>query len=416
MAQNIFQFVFCLQLLPLSCFLLPVIAAYATYILVPATFTIVPVITSNFVHVIHRTWRTPIRQSHRRSTRFRGSMSIRTQVGTPKRILTSRGLLRRRLQRKQKRLVLRNLRQTNQFLHCHPINHPATPTYRLRPDACPTPGVLLSYQDDAEALPCSPIAAQDPRIVKSSLSPRRHIKCGVQQQRDYLQFSQEATTKRALQQACYTFQATKVAHHPYLKPTRFDYESYPIGIDNHASRCISNCIDDFASTIKPSKRQLIGISGSLDIKGTGTVKWVIEDDDGVRHHIHIPNTLYVPDAPMRLLSPQHWSQTANDNSPSPNGTWCATYHDSLVLHWNQNKYHRTIMLNPERNTAVINTAPSIKQFMTFSALHSMPDTDLVLRSSRDQVYDEKISHPLQELVPIQKDKTTTSLEFVQAPV
>ena len=378
MAQNIIQFVFCLQLLPLSCFLLPGIAAYLTYTLVHATFTIVPDFALKSVHFLQQPWGTSIRRTHRRSTRFRVSQSTRTRVGTSKRILTSRGLLRRRLQRKHKRLVLRKLRQTIQFLHCHPINHPATPTYRMRPYACPNPGVLLSYQDDAEASPCSPIAAQDPRINKSSLSPRRHIKCGVQQQRDYLQFCQEATTKMAPLQACYTFQATKVAQHPFLKPTRFDYESYPIGIDNHASRCISNCIDDFVSTIKPSKRQLIGISGSLDIKGTGTVKWVIEDDDGVRHHIHIPNTLYVPEAPMRLLSPQHWSQTANDNNPSPNGTWCTTYHDSLVLHWDQNKYHPTIRLNSERNTAVINTAPSTKQFLTFSALHLMPNTDLIL--------------------------------------
>jgi hypothetical protein len=211
MAQNIIQFVFCLQLLPLSCLLLPFIAAYVTY-------TVVTVFTSKFAHVIHRTWVTSIRQSHRRSTRFRASKTTRTRFGTTKRILTSRGLLRRRLQRKHKRLVLKRLKQSIHFLRCHP-------TYHLRPYACPTPGVLLPYQDDAEASPCSPIAAQDPSINKFSLSPRRHTKCGVQQQREYSQFSQEATTKMALQQACSAFQATKVAHHPYLKPTRFDYES-----------------------------------------------------------------------------------------------------------------------------------------------------------------------------------------------
>jgi hypothetical protein len=123
--------------------------------------------------------------------------------------------------------------------------------------------------------------------------------------------SQEATFSEDLPQACFAYQA-KIANRPLNTPIRFDYESFLIGIDNHASRCISNCIDDFQSAIKPTNKQLAGISGSLTIKGTGTVKWIIEDDDGICHSINIPNTLFVPEAPMRLLSPQLWSQTASD--------------------------------------------------------------------------------------------------------
>ena len=58
-AQNIIQFVFCLQLLPLSCFLLPVIAAYLTYILVYATFTIATDFTLKSVHFFQQPWGHP---------------------------------------------------------------------------------------------------------------------------------------------------------------------------------------------------------------------------------------------------------------------------------------------------------------------------------------------------------------------
>ena len=128
----------------------------------------------------------------------------------------------------------------------------------------------------------------------------------------------------------------------------------------------------------------------------------------------IPNTLYVPEAPLRLLSPQHWSQEAHDN----NGTWCATFHDSLVLYWKQNKYRRTVMLDPTINTAVINSAPSIRQFKAFTAKFPVEQVapELMLQNSRERVYQETNSHPIQELVPTQVSKETTPLTPVQDTV
>ncbi len=58
-----------------------------------------------------------------------------------------------------------------------------------------------------------------------------------------------------------------------------------------------------------------GIKSGLDIKGMGTFKFKIKEDNGMLHEIKIPNSLYVPELRRCLLSPQHWVQEAKDNYP-----------------------------------------------------------------------------------------------------
>jgi hypothetical protein len=74
------------------------------------------------------------------------------------------------------------------------------------------------------------------------------------------------------------------------------------------------------------------------------------------HTFIIPGSIYAPQAPHRLLSPQHWSQAANDNHPTTNGTWCATYSDHIILYWSQCNSKRTISLDRSTNTALSMTS------------------------------------------------------------
>ncbi len=62
-----------------------------------------------------------------------------------------------------------------------------------------------------------------------------------------------------------------------------------------------------------------GIKSGLDIKGTRTFKFKIKDDNGMKHEIKIPNSLYVPELRSCRLSPQHGLQEAKDNHPQPKG-------------------------------------------------------------------------------------------------
>ena len=138
----------------------------------------------------------------------------------------------------------------------------------------------------------------------------------------------------------YVFQSDDENDESDLRPrtVKFDTDSKLIRIDNCASKCISPHIGDFVGETRPTSRRVKGIGGTI-VKGirVGTIKWSIEDDEGKVHNLILPDSYFVPTSPSRLLSPQHWAQQAKDNKPTPRGTWCATYHDEIVLFWNQRK-------------------------------------------------------------------------------
>ncbi len=80
-----------------------------------------------------------------------------------------------------------------------------------------------------------------------------------------------------------------------------------------------------------------GIKQGFDIKGIGTFKFKIEDDNGKTHEIKIPNSLFLPDLRRCLLSPQHWAQEAGDNHPLSRGTQMENGDKQCVLVWGQGK-------------------------------------------------------------------------------
>ena len=100
------------------------------------------------------------------------------------------------------------------------------------------------------------------------------------------------------------------------RPTQvsFDCDSRLLRIDNCATRSISPCITDFVSDLQPVPNTKVqGVSGKIGNIMGGTIRWNIEDDFGKVHSINLPNSLYVPEATSRLLSPQHWAQVARDH-------------------------------------------------------------------------------------------------------
>ena len=131
---------------------------------------------------------------------------------------------------------------------------------------------------------------------------------------------------------------------------------------------MSSYIEDFIDVPQPTNESVRGVVGSANNNKKGTIQWSIEDDDGKTHVIRLPNSLYVPETNIRLLSPQHWSQTAKDHKPNNRGTWSGTYHDCVELWWEQCKYKRTVPLDPgETNVGTITTAPGYTRYHTFAA-------------------------------------------------
>ena len=56
------------------------------------------------------------------------------------------------------------------------------------------------------------------------------------------------------------------------------------------------------------------VNGSTTIKGAGTIKLRIEDNNGKPHTFIIPSSLYVPRLTNAILSPQHWASSIDKPS------------------------------------------------------------------------------------------------------
>ena len=138
----------------------------------------------------------------------------------------------------------------------------------------------------------------------------------------------------------------------------FDSDSFEILVDNGASRSITNNKKDFIDTPRLARTLIEGYSGTSEASLIGTVKWTIADDQGLEHNIILPNTILDKKAKMRILSPQHWSQTVNDHYPKRYGALCATLDDQILLMWKQRLYVRSIPLEPNKaNVGIMSSAP-----------------------------------------------------------
>jgi len=145
------------------------------------------------------------------------------------------------------------------------------------------------------------------------------------------------------------------------QPLTFDTDSFPILVDNCCSASITNDLQDFIAPPRTTSTTIEGYSGKSTATKIGTVKWKIKDDKGKVHIILLPGTYYAPAGKYKLLCPQHWAQTANDNTPQPDGTYCVTYASKIVMFWAQRQYKKTIPL-VSNNVGILYSASGIRKY------------------------------------------------------
>jgi hypothetical protein len=142
---------------------------------------------------------------------------------------------------------------------------------------------------------------------------------------------------------------------------QFDSDSFPIRIDNHASRCMANAphlVEDLH--LINNAGEVNGIGEELAIKGKGTFVFSLEEDNGKIHTIKIPNSLYLPGLKQCLLPPQHWAQEAGDGQ-----TWMGNLEQECVLNWHRGG-KKTVLFDPTMNTPIFITAPSSRAYRAFA--------------------------------------------------
>ena len=147
----------------------------------------------------------------------------------------------------------------------------------------------------------------------------------------------------------------------------FDSDARSIGIDNRCSACMSHKIDDFIGTPRESKRTIKGFGGiRVSNVMSGTIRWRWEDDNGGIHEFKIPNSYYVPDGGVRLISPQHWAQSQRKQFGKNLKYGCDTQHDKMILYWNNGSNNKlTVPINEANNVATFDLAPGFDKFTLF---------------------------------------------------
>jgi hypothetical protein len=148
----------------------------------------------------------------------------------------------------------------------------------------------------------------------------------------------------------------------------FNTNFFVMGVNTFASITLGNHPDQFEDLKMHNDTEVEGIKGDLDIKGSGMFKFHIKDDKGGVHLIKIPNSKYVPDLRVCLLSPHHWAQEAKDNYLVPKGTKMDANNEVLTLMWNQHRHQRTIPYHPLTNTPSFCTTPPSRTYRAFVAL------------------------------------------------
>mmetsp|Transcript_26540 Transcript_26540/g.37655 ORF Transcript_26540/g.37655 Transcript_26540/m.37655 type:complete len:1449 (-) Transcript_26540:1524-5870(-) len=161
---------------------------------------------------------------------------------------------------------------------------------------------------------------------------------------------------------------------------QFDTDSTLIGVDNRCSVCISGYLDDFQEHPKPTDKIIRGFN-QVHTTGVmeGTIKYKWEDDNGLSHEFTIPNSIYVPTARVRLLSPQHWAQHykrhhrlqgRNDHIAEE-----MTDDATCVLRWGPSSkpFTRTIPLDRNTRVATFPSSYGYHAYMAFSREHGIID-------------------------------------------
>jgi hypothetical protein len=132
-------------------------------------------------------------------------------------------------------------------------------------------------------------------------------------------------------------------------------------------RCMVNAPHLFEDLKLGNVGEIEGIESGLDIKGTGTFKLKINDDNSMMHEIKISNSLYIPELKRCLLIPRHWVQEAKDNYPRPKGTRMSLDNEFYYVHWGQAKCQKLIPYNPSTNVPILYTAALSRAYHAFAA-------------------------------------------------
>lgn len=148
--------------------------------------------------------------------------------------------------------------------------------------------------------------------------------------------------------------------------TFFDSDAARLLVDCGASYTMTPYRSDFVSfSSNTSDPDILGISGTVKVKGVGTVEYKTLDDSGKPFVVRVENARWVPGTPLRLLCPQQWirqRQASGDSTANLDlgGT-------SLKLQFDRRQRSITAPFGKQNNVAFLYTAPGALRYAAFAS-------------------------------------------------
>ena len=122
-----------------------------------------------------------------------------------------------------------------------------------------------------------------------------------------------------------------------------DVDSYQFVIDTGTTFHVCKHRELFIGQVSKAQHIFIkGVGGRIKVRGYGTIKIGIINDNNDECDLVINNVLYVPDCPTNLISPQLWSQSTKN----PSGTGKITVGNTTLLFWDTHSHTKTITHHP----------------------------------------------------------------------
>ena len=142
----------------------------------------------------------------------------------------------------------------------------------------------------------------------------------------------------------------------------------------------------------PFNAKVSGIGGSVTVRHKGKGQWVWEDDLGQTTVHDIPDTLFMPNSPDHIFSPQHWAQV-RASCDQDDSSHCITDPNLIRFVWAHGEHTKTVALDPHTNVAIVRASPEVT-LDTLPNVASDDKFDPRDPSNRDSVGDISFAHPI----------------------
>ena len=160
---------------------------------------------------------------------------------------------------------------------------------------------------------------------------------------------------------------------------KFDTDSRILGMDSRSSASITDEDGDVVpGTMKLTTKKVKAFGGVFTGKVYScTIRWTVLDKQSRPHTFLLPNSYYIPEGGMKLISPQHWSQELmkQDKRNAARPPKVVSDNKRMIMYWNNWESQLEVDIDEQSNVGNLSLAPGYQQYKLFLQAAGVEDED-----------------------------------------